>query len=330
MKCYYHRDREAVAVCSVCKKPLCKECTHEVNGKIYCVDCLRKLTSEKESMEKSPLIVAVVAIVTAAILLTMSFFSGRRLTLPFLPESSSASLTASMKPLGNETSLNVIIEFGALDTLSIKTTSTLLYSFDYPDLADLTTSYANGTLTLKQKDVPSIFLPFLTKRASTLELYVSDKIPVNLNIKLGAGEIEIQGIHLTLDTTKIELGAGEIKVSGGDMEDLTIKLGTGEVNIDSVSKSKGIYIQNGVGEVSLDLSALESQCNVKARSGLGEISIRVPDDIGVKASIKSLEVSQSGFNKVNDTYVNDAYSTKGAQISIDVSCGLGSVKLNEE
>ncbi len=49
MKCYYHPDREAVAVCSVCGKPLCAECAHEYKGKIYCKDCLAKVKEEEKA-----------------------------------------------------------------------------------------------------------------------------------------------------------------------------------------------------------------------------------------------------------------------------------------
>ena len=48
MKCYYHPDREAVAVCSVCGKPLCAECAHEYKRKIYCKDCLAKVKEEEK------------------------------------------------------------------------------------------------------------------------------------------------------------------------------------------------------------------------------------------------------------------------------------------
>ena len=48
MKCYYHPDREAVAVCSVCGKPLCAECAHEYKGKVYCKECLAKVKEEEK------------------------------------------------------------------------------------------------------------------------------------------------------------------------------------------------------------------------------------------------------------------------------------------
>jgi len=39
MKCYVHRENEAIGVCSVCFKAICAECAHEKDGKLVCVNC---------------------------------------------------------------------------------------------------------------------------------------------------------------------------------------------------------------------------------------------------------------------------------------------------
>ena len=40
MKCANHPDRDAVAYCGLCGRPLCKECEREVHGMVYCESCL--------------------------------------------------------------------------------------------------------------------------------------------------------------------------------------------------------------------------------------------------------------------------------------------------
>ena len=40
MKCANHPDRDAVAYCGLCGRPLCAECEREVHGMIYCETCL--------------------------------------------------------------------------------------------------------------------------------------------------------------------------------------------------------------------------------------------------------------------------------------------------
>lgn len=45
MDCYYHNGRESSDNCTICNKPICKECGLELSGKIYCKECLEKIIS---------------------------------------------------------------------------------------------------------------------------------------------------------------------------------------------------------------------------------------------------------------------------------------------
>lgn len=40
MKCYVHLYHEAVGFCTSCLRPICKDCSVEVNGKLVCRNCL--------------------------------------------------------------------------------------------------------------------------------------------------------------------------------------------------------------------------------------------------------------------------------------------------
>ena len=40
MNCANHPDRERVAFCQNCGKPLCQECTRTVGSAVYCEPCL--------------------------------------------------------------------------------------------------------------------------------------------------------------------------------------------------------------------------------------------------------------------------------------------------
>ena len=40
MNCYYHPDREIVAMCVSCGKPICAECKVISKDKMYCNQCL--------------------------------------------------------------------------------------------------------------------------------------------------------------------------------------------------------------------------------------------------------------------------------------------------
>lgn len=45
MQCYVHSESEAVASCKNCGKAICKFCSVDVSGKIYCQQCLASGTT---------------------------------------------------------------------------------------------------------------------------------------------------------------------------------------------------------------------------------------------------------------------------------------------
>ena len=58
MNCQNHPDKEAVANCAVCGKPVCRECLIEIAGNTYCKDCVSELVTasivEKAMKDKAP------------------------------------------------------------------------------------------------------------------------------------------------------------------------------------------------------------------------------------------------------------------------------------
>jgi TM2 domain-containing membrane protein YozV len=46
MQCENHSEREALAICVSCGKPLCDECDSIAQGKHYCEECIEKIVEE--------------------------------------------------------------------------------------------------------------------------------------------------------------------------------------------------------------------------------------------------------------------------------------------
>lgn len=40
MNCAYHMDRPVQGICSKCGRPICDDCTLEINGQVYCKPCM--------------------------------------------------------------------------------------------------------------------------------------------------------------------------------------------------------------------------------------------------------------------------------------------------
>ena len=49
MACYNHPDKEAIANCSVCGRPICSDCYVEIGGNSYCKNCLNALINSNDS-----------------------------------------------------------------------------------------------------------------------------------------------------------------------------------------------------------------------------------------------------------------------------------------
>ena len=47
MKCHYHPRANAITLCSACSTPLCKRCTIEDKGHVYCDDCYTNQGNEE-------------------------------------------------------------------------------------------------------------------------------------------------------------------------------------------------------------------------------------------------------------------------------------------
>jgi hypothetical protein len=68
--CCEKQDAATAGACVLCRKPVCKNCRRYVNGKLTCVDCLRKILAEidAETATGAQLLPAVLGGLVAAIL----------------------------------------------------------------------------------------------------------------------------------------------------------------------------------------------------------------------------------------------------------------------
>lgn len=92
----------------------------------------------------------------------------------------------------------------------------------------------------------------------------------------------------------------------------------------------------GVGNLTLDLTDLTlppGDTSLTASVGIGEVEVRVPDDVGVRvhwrvglgdAEILGRERSGAGLE---DTYATDNYDSAASRLDLELSTGLGSIEV---
>jgi hypothetical protein len=197
-------------------------------------------------------------------------------------------------PLDNAKSVRVEVSAGAAAlTISGGADNLLDSDFTY-NVAEMKpqVEYKNGVLIVKHADVngPSS-LQGITGYRNEWNLHLSNKVPMDLSVDLGAGVSNLQLAGLPLTNLNVTLGAGEstIDLSGDWTHDLlaTIETGAAAVTV-LLPKDVGVYIQMDSG-----------------------------------ASV----VNAPGLKKDGDVYTNDAYGVSGVTIQITMEAGIGAINL---
>jgi hypothetical protein len=149
---------------------------------------------------------------------------------------------------------------------------------------------AFGTLTVDQQSASQ----FSGHSDNTWRLKLSEEIPLELDIDIGAGKSDLNLSKIDLTRLQLNVGAGQATV------DLT-------------------------GERSKDLQA-------QIHGGVGEAIVRLPKSVGVVATVHgglgSIDVH--GLKEEDGQYVNAAYGKSPNTLRLTVEGGIGHIRLEQE
>jgi hypothetical protein len=116
--------------------------------------------------------------------------------------------------------------------------------------------------------------------------------------------------------------------------ELDIDLGAGQSDLDLRGlKLRRVEIDMGVGEMTLDLQGPHQESfNVKIDGGVGSGKITLPSEAGVRVKVDGGigSVNAHGLTKQGGFYVNDAYGKSAVVIEVDINAGIGSLDLQVE
>lgn len=123
---------------------------------------------------------------------------------------------------------------------------------------------------------------------------LANDIPLDLNIRCGAGENEVDLHELTLRSAEVHLGAGQV-----DMD---------------------LRIQP------------KKDVDVRIEGGVGEAKVRVPQNVDVVAEASGGigEINVSGMKKDGNRWVTEAHGKGTPTIRLTVKGGIGSIRIVAE
>jgi hypothetical protein len=140
---------------------------------------------------------------------------------------------------------------------------------------------------------PNLVIPG-NRSGTAWNLRLGNQVPMKLEIKLGAGEVQLYLRDLPITRLDLEVDAGRVEA------DLT--------------------------------GSRQSDLEANISGGVGQATIRLPKAVGVVADVSGGlgSVDTRGLTKDGDRYVNEAYGHTPATIHLHISGGIGSISLIEE
>ena len=159
---------------------------------------------------------------------------------------------------------------------------------DWRPTIDYVVAGDEGELHIEQPEVKNLGLESYRYE---WDVRLNDEVPMALDLALGAGQSEVDVSTLTVNSVDLKVGMGQVRL------DLT---GDRDRDVD-----------------------------VTVRGGVGEATVLLPEDVGVKVIVEGGlgEVDHRGFAREGDAYVNGAYGTSDATVSVDIEGGIGGVTL---
>lgn len=190
-------------------------------------------------------------------------------------------------------SAKIIIDSGAVDLKLRSTSDDLIHgSLSSRFLQPKLTTKTSNDQTIVTLDTASSFHNWPHGK-NKLDVFITDEVPVNLQLNVGASQ-------LNLDTSNIMV------------KEMTISCGASNIDL-KIGKT------------------IQDNAAIKISSGASNISISLPREIGVKISNDSAlsNLDTKDFTKVDKgTYESNDYQNKDKKITIHNSSGASSININ--
>jgi N-terminal domain of toast_rack, DUF2154 len=203
-------------------------------------------------------------------------------------------------------------------------------------------------------------------RTETRSIDLDKSELVHVELKMGAGELNVQGGSPKLMEGEFRYNRSRLKpevrydssgfrgnllveqpshvahMGSGDYRwdlrlndekpmDIEVHFGAGEARLNVGSLTlRSLDVHMGVGELRVDLRGTpKNDYSVSVHGGVGEATIYLPSGVGVIADAKGGigGVNARGLEKRDDRYVNNEYGHAKTTIRLDVRGGIGSINL---
>ena len=122
-----------------------------------------------------------------------------------------------------------------------------------------------------------------------------------------------------------------LRFDNGTPLDLHLRMGAGEnkLNLKTLALRR-VEVEMGVGQVDLDVSGdYKHSVEVSVHGGVGQATIHLPRNLGARVDAKGGigGISTSNMRQEGGFYVNDAYGKHNLGMNVEVRGGVGEIRL---
>ncbi|MEW5979985.1 MAG: toast rack family protein [Acidobacteriota bacterium] len=122
-----------------------------------------------------------------------------------------------------------------------------------------------------------------------------------------------------------------LSLNGDVPTDLNVELGVGKSRLElGEIQLQQLSVQTGVGEAVLDLvGAWKKDLHARIKGGVGEVTVRLPSDVGVRvdASKGIGSIKATGLKQDNNVFTNESYGKSEINLNIRIEAGVGTIRL---
>jgi hypothetical protein len=246
----------------------------------------------------------------------------------------------TQRQLARETELDVEVQYGA-GKLSIQPGAPgalykAMLKYD-AEMVRPVTEYHDGSLKIGIDDFRHVRGRH-NSNMGRLEVALSPQVPLNLELKFGAVEADIELGGLYLRNAEISTGASQtrLRFSRPNLtrcDNLKFAVGAAEFKAYGLgnTNTETLEVNGGVGDIMLDFAGeWKSDLNANINMGLGSLTLQIPRGIGVRLQKNSMLASfdyDGGMSKRGNTYTSSNWDDAKRKLNINLDAALGSVHL---
>jgi len=172
-----------------------------------------------------------------------------------------------------------------------------------------------------------------------LDLSLSPATPLALELTFGAGtgDVELGGLQLTDVAVKGGASQATIRVSQPNKaacRSFTLEVGAIELKTEKLGNARcqHLELKGAAGDVTLDLTGQwpeGSTSQVDVSVGLGSVTLRLPEGVGVQADVERFLVNfdRSGLLRRGPSYYSANWDSAKTRIELNLRAAMGDIQI---